>query len=186
MALTSRQNVTMSSKAQPVRPSAPCGAGPHDHAHTLPSPARPAPRRGGPQDCSLLQPMRVFLGDIYLVFRLLFIATVTPVSAMLVGNAKGVQVRGPLLSVGCRGLARSVQADEFLRHWPTPPSGSTPDLRRPPASYPFRRLSFPASLVPSLALSLLPSLSLLPPSLPLSHSRHPTPCLLSSCRLPLA
>jgi hypothetical protein len=76
--------------------------------------ARPAPRRGGPQDCSLLQPMRVFWGDIYLVFRLLFIATMTPVSAMLVGNAKGVQVRGPLLSVGCRGLARSVREDKIL------------------------------------------------------------------------
>jgi hypothetical protein len=36
----------------------------------------------------------VFLGDVYLVFRVLFIATMTPVSAMLVGNAKGVQVIG--------------------------------------------------------------------------------------------
>jgi len=31
------------------------------------------------------------LGDIYLVFRVLFVASMTPVSAMLVGNAKGVQ-----------------------------------------------------------------------------------------------
>ncbi len=51
--------------------------------------------RCGGQGCDLLQPLRVFWGDIYLVFRILFIATVTPVSAMLVGNAKGVQVRKP-------------------------------------------------------------------------------------------
>ena len=52
----------------------------------------------GGQGFDLLQPLRIFLGDIYLVFRILFVATVTPVSAMLVGNAKGVQVRRSLPS----------------------------------------------------------------------------------------
>jgi hypothetical protein len=38
----------------------------------------------------------VFVGDIYLAFRILFVASVAPVSAMLVTNAKGVQVREAL------------------------------------------------------------------------------------------
>ncbi len=44
------------------------------------------------QDRDLLHPVRVLLGDMYLAFRVLFVATLTPVSAMLIGNAKGVQV----------------------------------------------------------------------------------------------
>ncbi len=40
----------------------------------------------------MLHPARAMLGDVYVVFRVLFVATMTPVSAMLVANAKGVQV----------------------------------------------------------------------------------------------
>jgi hypothetical protein len=44
------------------------------------------------QDLDMLHPARAMLGDVYVVFRVLFVATMTPVSAMLVANAKGVQV----------------------------------------------------------------------------------------------
>ena len=46
----------------------------------------------GLQDLELMHPARTLLGDMYVAFRLLFVATMTPVSAMLVANAKGVQV----------------------------------------------------------------------------------------------
>jgi hypothetical protein len=45
------------------------------------------------QDLDLFHPVRMLFGDVYLVFRVLFVATMTPVSAMLIANAKGVQVR---------------------------------------------------------------------------------------------
>jgi hypothetical protein len=46
----------------------------------------------GLQDLDLFHPARALFGDMYVVFRVLFVATMTPVSAMLVANAKGVQV----------------------------------------------------------------------------------------------
>jgi hypothetical protein len=54
------------------------------------------------QELNLLHPLRVLMGDVYLVFRVLFVATMTPVSAMLVANAKGVQV-GVQATMICRG-----------------------------------------------------------------------------------
>jgi hypothetical protein len=44
------------------------------------------------QDLDPLHPVRALLGDVYVAFRVLFVAAMTPVSAMLVANAKGVQV----------------------------------------------------------------------------------------------
>ncbi len=36
--------------------------------------------------------MRVLLGDVYLAFRIVFVASITQVSSMLITNNKGVQV----------------------------------------------------------------------------------------------
>ncbi len=57
-----------------------------------------ADRVPGLQDLDFVHPVRVLLGDVYLAFRVLFVATMSPVSAMLIGNAKGVQV--DLMGVG--------------------------------------------------------------------------------------
>jgi hypothetical protein len=68
----------------------------------------------GLQDLELMHPARTLLGDMYVAFRLLFVATMTPVSAMLVANAKGVQV-------GARARAAGVyerpQDSEPPRGW---------------------------------------------------------------------
>ncbi len=58
------------------------------------------------QELDLLHPLRMLFGDVYLVFRVLFVATMTPVSAMLIANAKGVQVIDWGRSCGT-GLGRS-------------------------------------------------------------------------------